>query len=289
MRCLSVLLVCFLLADATLRAGAEAGDEGSQSPYKKLPWHLIDVYWDLPSDLPFESYSVDVTLSRDIPSDLNLYVAPIGLGSLSGTQFYGGLQTQVDGYTKQEPKLRKLGRGFLFSMWGERGYDAIRTADGGYCQSSGHEGDFVSVRRPFAWKAGVYTYRLVRMDAEEIDGKPFTWVGAFVESRETGENIFVGALRFPGSDLKLSKNNLANFIEIYGSRVVPDDEIPQVEVTFGNVRVNAKPVVRPKITAVYPKGVPDYAEAAAKDGAVVVALGKHVENRTERRVVLSSP
>ena len=33
-------------------------------------------------------------------------------------------------------------------------------------------GDFISVRRPLEWKKDEYTYRLVKMDREEIDGKP---------------------------------------------------------------------------------------------------------------------
>jgi hypothetical protein len=290
MRLAPILVAILLNAAVTSRACADpAVDGGAQTSYKKLPWHLVDVYWDFPADLPFESYSVDVTLSADISPSVNLYIAPIGLGVLSGTKFYGGMQTQVDGNTKHDPKLRKIGRGFLFSMWGERGYDAIRPADGGYCQSSGHEGDFVSVRRPYEWKAGVYTYRLVKMDAEQLGGKHYTWVGAFVEDHQSSENIFVGALRFPGRELKLQKNNLANFIEIYGSRIVPDDELPALEITFGNVRVNAQPVINPRITAVYPKGVPDYADARVEDNAVIITVGKRVESRTTRSVVLLSP
>jgi hypothetical protein len=33
-------------------------------------------------------------------------------------------------------------------------------------------GDFISVRRPLEWTKGEYTYRLVKMDREEIDGEP---------------------------------------------------------------------------------------------------------------------
>ena len=44
-----------------------------------------------------------------------------------------------------------------------------RPSVGGFCQSSGHEGDFVSVRRPYEWKKGKFTYKVVQMDKEEID------------------------------------------------------------------------------------------------------------------------
>ena len=84
------------------------------------------------------------------------------------------------------------------------------------------------------------------MDREIVDGKPYVWIGAFVYSHEKDENIFVGALRFHGEKLVLSRN-LANFVEIYGTRK-PVSEIPQVVVTFGNLKVNGKAVEKPTAT-----------------------------------------
>jgi hypothetical protein len=124
------------------------------------------------------------------------------------------------------------------------------------------------------------------MDRETVEGRPVTWVGAFVYSHTTNENIFIGALRFPGENLILDKS-LASFVEIYGP-MIPVEEIPEVTVTFGNLRVNGEPVEHPSATAVYPKDVPDYAEAAGEDGKVVVRVGKPVE-RTERQVRLLPP
>jgi len=255
-------------------------DNGPKPP----PWHLIDIWWDIGQDTAFESYSIDATISDDVPPNVNLYVAPIGIAQLSGTKFYGGIQTQADGYTKRDQHLRQIGPGFLMSMWGERTLDAIRPSAGGLCQSSGHEGDFVSVRRPYAWKKGKYTYRVVRMDREVVDGKPCTWVGAFVYSHENDENIFVGALRFPGENLVLG-GKVASFVEVYG-RQIPVEEIPKVTVTFGNLRVNGVTVEKPTATAVYPKGIPDYAESVAQDGRLVVKVGESVPDRKERRVRL---
>ena len=269
--CLAILLPAPALA---------AEDNAPQPP----PWHLIDIWWGIGQDTAFESYSIDATISDDVPPTVNLYVAPIGIAQLSGTDFYGGIQTQADGYTKRDQQLRKIGPGFLMSMWGERSLDAIRPAAGGLCQSSGHEGDFVSVRRPYEWKKGKYTYRVVRMDREVIEGRPCTWVGAFVYSHETDENIFVGALRFPGENLVLA-GKLASFVEIYG-RPIPVEQIPKVTVTLGNLRVNGTPVEKPSATAVYPNRVPDYAEAVAQDGQLVVKVGEPVPDRKSRRVEL---
>ncbi|MCE9546762.1 MAG: hypothetical protein K8T25_14880 [Planctomycetia bacterium] len=234
--------------------------------------------------MPFESYSVDVTVSEDVPASTNLYISPIGNGRLSGTQFYGGIQTQADGNTRSDPRLQRIGPGFLMSMWGERSLDAIRPSQGGFFQSSGHEGNFVSVRRPYAWNKGKYTYRVVKMDKQMVDGKPATWVGAFVYCHEKNENIFVGALRFKGENLVLERK-IASFIEIYGSRK-PVDQIPKLVVTFGNLKVNGEALTAPAVEAIYPEGVPDYAEAKAGEKSVVIEVGKPVENRVKRKVQL---
>ncbi len=272
-----MLRLCLFLA---LIAGPALAAE---QPSKPPPWHLVDIWWNTGEDRAFESYSIDVTISEDVPSSVRLYLAPIGIASLSGTKLYGGIQTMTDGYTKQNRRLRKIGPGFLMSMWDERSEEAIRPSVGGLFQSSGHEGDFVSVRRPYEWTKGTYTYRVVRMDREAVGERAFTWVGAFVHSHEKDENIFVGALRFPGENLVLHKS-LASFVEIYGPRI-PVEEIPEVTVTFGKLRVNGEAVESPSATALYPKDVPDYAEAVGEDGKVVVRVGKPVE-RTTRQVRL---
>ncbi len=265
---------------------ALAADDAAEQSFKKMPWHLIDVWWDIGADQPFESYSVDVNISEDVAPDVNLYISPIGLGHLNKLAFYGGMQTQADAQTKHDQTIRKIGPGYLLSMWGERSLDAIRPASRGLCQSSGHEGDFVSVRCPHAWKRGDYTYRIVKMDKELIDDQPYTWVGAFVYSKQEDEHVFVGALRFKGENLSLGRN-LANFVEVYGA-YQPVSKIPKLNVTFGDLRVNGKLVEHPTARASYPKDVPDYANAVAKDHSIVIAVGDKVENRTERNVKLIS-
>jgi hypothetical protein len=142
----------------------------------------------------------------------------------------------------------------------------------------------VSVRRHYQWQKGTYTYKVVRMDEEEVGGKTCTWVGAFVRSHEKDENVFVGALRFKGDDLVLSRK-LASFVEVYGRRI-PVGEIPGVTVTLDNLVVNGKPVEVSSAEAVYPKGIPDFADAVAKDNRLIIEVGKPVEGRTKRSVRL---
>lgn len=271
-------VIAFLCVFASAAPAADAKD------IKGPPWHLVDLWWDLGRERPFQSYAIDVTIHDDVPADVNLYVAPIGIAHLSKTPFYGGLQTQADAHTKASRRIRKIGRGLLMSMWGERSLDAIRPSIGGFCQSSGHEGDFVSVRRGYEWTRGTYTYRVVRMDRQEADGNACTWVAALLYAHEKDENVFVGALRFPGDKLTLGRS-VASFVEIYG-RPIPPERIPKVTVTLGNLRVNGRAVRPEKVTAVYPENVPDYAEAVGKDGRVEVRVGRRVAGRASRRVRL---
>jgi Ca2+-binding EF-hand superfamily protein len=123
------------------------------------------------------------------------------------------------------------------------------------------------------------------MDEEVIDGKTHTWVGAFVYSHEKDENVFIGALRFKAEDLVLSKR-VASFVEVYGRRI-PVAEIPKVTVTFGNLKINGKAADVKAVQAIYPKGVPDYADAKLKDGWVIIEVGEPIESRTDRRVELA--
>lgn len=50
--------------------------------------------------------------------------------------------------------------------------------------------------------------------------------------------------------------------------------------------MNGKAAKNPTAEAIYPKGVPDYADTVAKDGSLVVTVGTPVESRDERRVKL---
>ena len=54
-------------------------------------------------------------------------------------------------------------------------------------------------------------------------------------------------------------------------------------MTFGNLKVNGARLKAPPVEAIYPKGVPDFAEAKVSDDSVVIEVGKPVEGRVERR------
>ena len=277
-RC-ALLLASLGVIDFALASTATA-QQGVGNP----PWHLVDLWWDLGEARTFESLAIDFELSDDVPETVNLYIAPIGLGKLSGTSFYGGIQTQIGPLTATRSGQRlTLGRGAIFSRWDERSLDAVRLAQGGGCESSGYEGNFISVRNRFAWTKGQYTLQLRRMDVERIDDKPHTWVGMFMYGKAGGDERYVGAMRFPGAPLTLDRH-LASFVEIYGRRI-PLDKIPKLDVTIAAIRVNGQPIAEPHVRAIYPQGVPDYANAEAAKPGVVIHVGQPVE-RTQRAVRL---
>src|SRR4051812_32328908 len=105
---LPCLAAAILLSGLFSFASADGPSRNDDHKYPSPPWHLLDLWWDIGRDIPFESYSVDVTIDDDVPSTVNLYIAPIGLGHLNKTPFYGGIQTQSDGRTKKEPKGREI-------------------------------------------------------------------------------------------------------------------------------------------------------------------------------------
>ena len=154
----------------------------------RMPWHLIDTWMRLKETRVATSLSLDVTIEGEIAEGTRLYVATMGLGKINEISFYGGLQTESDGKTRENPRLRRIGRGALFSRWDERDLAAIRTSDEGLLESSvTKETSSASASRssgrpesptPTAWR---------RWTASSSTASSPYWVGAFVEDREGGQ------------------------------------------------------------------------------------------------------
>ena len=216
----------------------------------RLPWHLADVWWTFSrSTEAFESLSMEVTIDRDIPDSYNLYIAPVGIAEINGQKFYGGIQSNINGWASKESRARvHPGKGAIFSRWSGKkgqpiGLDHVRTAADGLCESAGYEGEFCSVRRPFAWTRGSYTYSIVKGDAVVIEGRSHTWFHCLIRSHGNGMTTYVGSLRFEGSQFSFWKRHAA-FVEVYSTSRIPRSGIPKVIVTFGYPRING---VRPPL------------------------------------------
>lgn len=253
--------VAIALAVSSPPAGAEA--------FRKIPWHLADIWWQLDKEYEFEEFAIDVVIESDPGEEVDLYIAPTGLLRLNGIALYGGIQTRTNF------SGRGFERGFLFSRWDERRTDHVRPADGMVGVSQGTEGDFVSVRGPYKWGAGAYEVRVRKLRAEN-EAEDSSWVRYEVCARASASCASPGDLKFPGRTLKLGVQANA-FVEIY-RRAVPPERIPHTVITFGNLRVNGQPAPVNRIHAAYPRAVPDHAGARLGPGySVRVTLGPKVD------------
>jgi hypothetical protein len=205
--------------------------------------------------------SVDVHLDSDIANDIYFFFVPI-CTKINDQLFYAGFQTRLaEVITPGGGSLVESSRGIWFTKWGPKDKTSIRPSLNGWYLLADHEGDHVSVRPPFQWRKGKYRFHIKRMDSELVNGKPTTWVGCFVESLEKGEHFFAGAIRFDGNELRLT-GSFTSFVEICG----PEDlekshRFSEFQLAFGDLKINGKTPSVEALDAVYPPGVPGYANA----------------------------
>jgi hypothetical protein len=287
------LLALGLLGALGLSGFAATGANDTPAPKRppRQPWHLADVWWTFEQPTPrFESLDLDVTIDRDVSTNVNLYIAPCGLGELSGVRFYGGLQSNANGWESRTNDTRvHIGKGGIFSRWGKGklSVNQARGAEDSRYEAAGYEGDFVSVRRPFAWTRGRYTWSLRACDTESANGQDYTWVSCFVTSQDNGLTRYIGSLRFEGKDLTFWDRHAA-FVEVYSTAQIPRSEIPEVKVTFGYPRVNGQPPRLKSARVVHPgpgerSGSPDCATATADGSGVTVTVGPIFERDPKDR------
>ena len=184
-----------------------------------------------PKDI--QSFCSTFTIKGRVPDSVNLYIAPFNQ-RINQIPFYGGIQTRIAGHLHMNNLassfFTRRNRGAIFSRWQERNAEAIRQAPGGLVASSGHEGDFISVRNDFAWSEG--TYRLCLRKSDVVKGEPLpadykpediaygwgryehTWVRMEATDLSTNKTTFIGALAFPGKTLSL-RTRTGIFVEIY--------------------------------------------------------------------------
>ena len=194
-----------------------------------VPEHLAYTWWRWDGDRQFREVIFDFTIRNDpgnFSGDYGLYLM-VCFGSISNHKFYFGLQTNVN-----DPDRRGgRGKGLIFSRWDERDPNFVRVAgegDGWY-ESSGYEGNFISVRRSYDWRAGPYRMRLAPDDLDD-NGE---WFGLWITDLNTDETVWVGSLKFPLVDGATAvKPPLASVLEIYGRRHIRPIDIPEWRVTI---------------------------------------------------------
>ena len=259
----------------------------------RLPWHTANIWWDLKGPTAgFESLSMEVSIDRDVPSTYNLYIAPVGVAKINGLQFYGGIQTNINGWASKTSRERvHPGKGAIFSRWSNDkktpiGLDHVTTAgDDCLVESAGYEGEFASVRRPLAWTKGTWTYEIRKGAATTTDTGPATWFDCRVRDPQ-GAWHPVGSLRFEGTEFSFWERHSA-FVEVYSTEKIPRPGIPKVNVTFGWPMINGKPAEVTKASAYYPHKTgpasPDCANIVADGPNCRVELGPIFKRDEARR------
>jgi hypothetical protein len=234
------------------------------------PWHIADVWWTLPQHERLDTLSIAFDISNDVMDGVDLYIAPLGLMTVDGANFYGGVQTRVAGWPSAgERTLMPLGRGVLFSRWATGdaiGLDYAKGPPGTYFEAGGYEGNFISVRSSCHWHRGRYKYVVTR----EVNDRQ-NWLTATIQDASGKSVCMAGSLRLDGETALLSAQ-VGSFVEVYGS----DSAIPQVTVSFHSPTLNGHTINSPGVLVNYPEnGVPHaprFAEVTAAGDSVEIAV-----------------
>lgn len=247
------------------------GEEKFYPP--KYPWHLADVWWQASNETEnFNNLSIDFEVIGEIDNQVDLYIAPMGLGSLNDIHFYGGIQTNTGGWESKESRERiEIGRGAIFSRWSKDDQPiSLDHAQGNsetYFESAGYEGEFVSVRTKISWSEGKYTFSIRKLE----NNSHYAWFGAFVFSHKKNKEFYIGSLKFEGSTFIYGKKHAA-FVEVYGN----ESCIPEVTVVFYEPKINGKSRKIDQITVNYPNNdyqsntTPRFAHTQSVDNTIIV-------------------
>ena len=168
----------------------------------------------------FEELEIVFTIHNDpaeMPERSGLFLM-LSHHQVSGKVYYFGLQT--DGQNSETP-YENMGPAFFFSCWCGRDLEDTRhDEEYGWTQSSGHEGDFIGVRRLYDWGAGSYHVRM-GPDGRDQTGN---WLSVWITDLATDETTWIGSIRFPRirGEARIA-GHVYSTLEVYGSWVRPID------------------------------------------------------------------
>ena len=182
----------------------------------------MDWRWEAEQD-GFREIVTDFTIHNDVGdwSDEYGYYLILIQNQISGEGFYFGVQTDAN----------RRGKALIYSRWGTRDLANARYSEtDGWTESSGHEGDFIGVRRAYDWGAGNYRVRIAP-DGLEEGGE---WFGLWITDLDADETTWIGSLKFPLSiGVAKTQPHSSATIELYGITKVRPIDIPQWHVSVG--------------------------------------------------------
>ncbi len=202
----------------------------------KTPEHMAYLWWEWGQDSDLagdgregiRELTFDITIHND-PGDFSdeygLYLM-LCYGEIANTDFYFGLQTNAFGHPDEFSR-----KALIFSRWETRDLAKARVADAeeGWAQSSGHEGDFIGVRRAYNWGAGEYRVNMAPHGADP-DGE---WFGVWITDKATYETTWIGSLKFPYENGRAAiRASVYTTLEIYGGKQIEAFRIPAWHVSL---------------------------------------------------------
>ena len=252
------------------------------------PWHLVDIDYNFTNDIEFEKLSVEVHIKDKISKDEFLYIAPF-CGEINGVLFYAGLQTQCGGYenpmhNEEKSEYHEIGKALIYSRWQTRDVKGLQKAPNGVCESSGYEGDFISVRNSFGWDNGVYTLSLINThETVELNGELHTFVELQAYDHHQHKTVSCGKLAFPGERLVLDKRNFM-FVELY-SAFTKISDTPKGTISVGNFTYQSPSQTIPseasieEAVALYQMDKPQWARSVLDKQLFTVQFGRPYARR----------
>ncbi|MCY4082027.1 MAG: SH3 domain-containing protein [Caldilineaceae bacterium] len=202
----------------------------------KTPEHMAHLWWEWGRDRDFagdgregiRELTFDFTVHDD-PGDFSeeygLYLM-LCKGDIADTGFYFGLQTNAFGHPDESGR-----KALIFSRWETRDLAFARVADSEetWVESSGHEGDFIGVRRAYNWGAGEYRVNMAPHGADP-DGE---WFGVWITDKATYETTWIGSLKFPYENGRAAiRASVYTTLEIYGGKQIEAFRIPAWHVSL---------------------------------------------------------
>lgn len=220
------------------------------------PKSFCYVNWDFPN-IKIDSLTFEVTFKTEIPDLPGLYFQFYD-GGINQDSKYFGFQTQIDG---------GIGRGMLYSRWGSRDHRLGRKAEGSILIDSGHEGDFISLRKSYRWSKGTYLVELKVVDFDD-QGQ---WYGVSWFDKRNHKLNEIGSLYFPnGNGIH---NGCGTWLELYTPTYRPEN-LPFLEYMVDCI---ANGSVRPKFVRIaYKPEETDNANVLIRHEGVLIQAGNGV-------------
>ena len=257
------------------------------------PWHTINIKWKFQNPNPdIDRLDMDVTIDRDVPTNYSLYISPFN-SFFNNIQIYAGIQTNVINTNPVDSSYIAIGKGGIFSRWSthpdERiGLDYTDMQPNGFRESSTTEGNFCSVRCPFIWTKGTYTFSLVKNGTIDFKNQPHTWVSYEITDKSNAKVYKMGRLLFEGNSIIISQFVVA-FVEIYGGEQ-STKSIPEVNITFGCPIINNQETPLMKVYAKQVIGdtmpaTPNITYITSEKDDITVHLSPEIREQSKNEII----